>query len=257
MKKKWVLLFVVFLVIVLVVLLGIKFINFDNFPLDMKLIGEKEVRINLNEEYNDEKFTSKLFFKDISDKVKMESNVDTSKPGNYSVTYSYIGKIFKKTLERKVVVVDNIPPELTLEKDHLDNCLSQINNIISEEKDETKENSCIKEQKENENDTNKKEKEQKENENDSQKEKEKEIKNDSDVESNEEDNDEKGEEKEIENEESEGESQEKEDELKMDFRERHENMQKWAIEDDWDISDFSNKIKGLRKKEKNKWIGLV
>ena len=116
-------------------------------------------------------------------------------------------------------------------------------NLISEEKDETKENSCIKEQKENENDTNKKEKEQKENENDSQKEKEKEIKNDSDVESNEEDNDEKGEEKEIENEESEGESQEKEDELKMDFRERHENMQKWAIEDDLDISDFSNKIK--------------
>ena len=103
-------------------------------------------------------------------------------------------------------------------------------NIISEEKDKTKESSGIKEPSENENDSN-----------------EKEIKNNNDLEdsySNEDNliNDEKEEEKENENEESEGESQEKEDEVKIDFKERHKNMQNWAIEDNLDISEFS-KIK--------------
>ena len=121
-------------------------------------------------------------------------------------------------------------------------------NLISEEKVETKDSSGKKEPKENENDTN--EKDQKENQNDTN-EKEKEINNNANLEdsdSNEENfenaiNDEKEEEKDIENEDSEGESQEKEEELKIDFKERHKNMQKWAIEDNLDISDFSNKIK--------------
>ena len=121
-------------------------------------------------------------------------------------------------------------------------------NLISEEKVETKDSSGKKEPKENENDTN--DKDQKENQNDTN-EKEKEINNNANLEdsdSNEENfenaiNDEKEEEKDIENEDSEGESQEKEDELKIDFKERHKNMQKWAIEDNLDISDFSNKIK--------------
>ena len=71
---------------------------------------------------------------------------------------------------------------------------------------------------------------------------------DSNEEENESDNsikEDEEEEKDSENENSEEESKEKEEnEIKIDFEERHKKMQKWAIEDDLDISAFS-KIENL------------
>ena len=51
--KKWIIGILIFLIVVVAGIL-VCYFYVDNFPLDMKLNGNKAVKINLNEEYNDE-----------------------------------------------------------------------------------------------------------------------------------------------------------------------------------------------------------
>ena len=112
--KKWIIGLLIFLIVIVGIL--ICFFCLDNFPLDMKLIGNRRVEINLLEEYNDEGVEAKYFFSDIKDKVVKEGSVDNTTPGEYIIKYSYKDMLVNKTLARTVVVIDNIAPELTLEK---------------------------------------------------------------------------------------------------------------------------------------------
>ena len=115
MKKSGIIIFLIFLLLVIGGLLLIKFGNFKSFPLNMSLKGDSEVRLNLNDEYTESGVNAKFFWMDVTNKIKMEDNINTDIPGNYTVSYSFKNFLSEKTLERKVIVVDNVPPELTLE----------------------------------------------------------------------------------------------------------------------------------------------
>jgi len=76
-------------------------------PVLIKMNGEKKVEIGYGEEYVDEGASIRLGL----GKVKVDSNVDSSKEGKYKVTYKFL--LARRT--RTVNVVDKVAPELTLE----------------------------------------------------------------------------------------------------------------------------------------------
>ena len=117
MKKKVFIIFIAFLILIAFILICIIFIDTDNFPLDMELNGEGEVNINIGSTYKDEGASARFLFIDVSNKIIVSDNIDTSIPGTYQVNYSYENLFVKNNIERKVVVVDNIPPTLSVEKE--------------------------------------------------------------------------------------------------------------------------------------------
>ena len=62
----------------------------DTFELN----GEKSIVLKVNQEYKEEGVNIISFGKNIKDKVEIESNVDTSKEGEYTVVYT-VKSIFK------------------------------------------------------------------------------------------------------------------------------------------------------------------
>lgn len=115
MKKSGLIILIVVLLLVICGLLVYRYVDFKNFPLNMTLKGDSEVRLNLNDEYTESGVKAKFLWMDVKDKVKVDGSVKTDIPGNYTITYSYENFLTKKTIERKVIVVDNIPPTLTLQ----------------------------------------------------------------------------------------------------------------------------------------------
>lgn len=81
---------------------------------DFKLIGEETVEIEYGTEYKDAGATAKAKFSDISNKIVVESNVDTSKLGTYKVTYKVPRGKKYDTYTRTVIVKDTQAPIITL-----------------------------------------------------------------------------------------------------------------------------------------------
>ena len=78
----------------------------------IKLV-DKDIVINLDEEFIDPGYKAYTLWFDITDGVSISSDIDTSKVGKYTVIYK-----FKHTkVKRNVRVIETIPPELTLEGD--------------------------------------------------------------------------------------------------------------------------------------------
>ena len=81
---------------------------------NIELIGESEIVLNLEEEYKEQGAIAKISGKELE--VKIEGDVDTSTPGEYNIQYiaqnNANGKI--QTITRKVIVHDNVSPEITL-----------------------------------------------------------------------------------------------------------------------------------------------
>ena len=74
-------------------------------PVLIKMNGEKRVEIGYGESYEDA--GAKLVF---GGQPKVSSNVDTSKPGKYKVSYSFL----LASRSRTVLVVDKVAPVITL-----------------------------------------------------------------------------------------------------------------------------------------------
>lgn len=87
--------------------------NFFGKP-TFKLNGEEKVEIEYGTEYKDPGATAKAKFSDISDKITVESNVDTSKIGTYTVTYKVPNNKGYDTYTRTVIVKDTQAPIVTL-----------------------------------------------------------------------------------------------------------------------------------------------
>lgn len=104
-KYKWLLLGIGLLIIVI---LGICFPKIDFY-----LNGEEKVTINYKQEYQEEGATLKIFGWNQDAKVKITSQVDSSKIGIYEVTYEMEWLHVKKTLTRMVEVADIEAPVLT------------------------------------------------------------------------------------------------------------------------------------------------
>lgn len=108
-------LLIVILTIILVFLIYCKE-SIDNIINDFHIKGKDVVVLKVGDEYKEEGAVATFNKKDISDEIKIVSNVDTSKVGTYTVSYSYYLKYFKvgKTIQRKVVVEDTQKPVLII-----------------------------------------------------------------------------------------------------------------------------------------------
>lgn len=84
-------------------------------PYDIKLNGDKVITINYKDIYNEEGAYLTKLNKKINKDIKITGKVDTTKLGEYTITYSY--KDQKKV--RKVIVKDLEKPTLTLNKDDI------------------------------------------------------------------------------------------------------------------------------------------
>ena len=69
--------------------------------------GDDFVKLNVGDTFNDEGCVAEMGGQDVSDKIQVSSNVDTSKPGFYTVNYIvYNDDNFPASASRDVMVVD-------------------------------------------------------------------------------------------------------------------------------------------------------
>ena len=64
-----------------------------------ELIGEKHINLNLNEQYNEAGVTVISFGINMNNKVTIDSNLDTSKKGEYRIIYT-VNSIKYKNIKR-------------------------------------------------------------------------------------------------------------------------------------------------------------
>lgn len=110
---------VFFAAILSTLILVIGILLFTSFT--FKLKGEEKVIVNYKEDYIESGALAKTFWRNKSDKIKIEGNVDTSKLGNYEIKYTYKTGPFTFTKTREVNVVDNQPPEISLKGENNSN----------------------------------------------------------------------------------------------------------------------------------------
>ena len=81
--------------------------------------GEEKVVLEVGDNYKEEGFVARSNGKDLKDRVKVKSNVDTKVVGDYQVSYNLTIKYLNvnKTLIRKVYVKDTKKPNLTVNSD--------------------------------------------------------------------------------------------------------------------------------------------
>lgn len=111
-NKKKVILFVLILlfIIFLISRLFSKSIN-------LSLNGSDVVNIAYGSTYSEESVKATYGNKDISNTVQISGNVDTSKVGTYTLTYTVKQKKKEKSVTRTVNVTDSVPPTLLLNGD--------------------------------------------------------------------------------------------------------------------------------------------
>lgn len=104
------------LMIVLVILLIVK----NSKPgLKFELLGDEITNIDINDEYKDLGATASLKGENLNDYIKTDlSMVDTSKLGEFEVTYTLEYKDYHEKLIRYVRVNDTVAPELKLKGDN-------------------------------------------------------------------------------------------------------------------------------------------
>ena len=85
--------------------------------IEFKLLGEENITLEVGSEYTDEGFVATDNNKDISNKIKIDSNLNTKKIGNYNISYNLklVYLDINETLYRNINVVDTTSPELTVE----------------------------------------------------------------------------------------------------------------------------------------------
>ena len=81
------------------------------------LNGKAKIKVAYNEEYVDKGAKAKYLFTDVSNKIKTTGSVNTEKVGEYEIIYEVKAGFGKAKKVRKVSVVDEKKPELTLEGD--------------------------------------------------------------------------------------------------------------------------------------------
>ena len=77
----------------------------------MAMDGEAEITVGRNAWFQDPGVKAKISGRDVSDRVKVESDLDLSRPGVYEITYS--AGSFHAT--RRITVLEEMNPELILE----------------------------------------------------------------------------------------------------------------------------------------------
>lgn len=89
-----------------------------NSLMNIELIGNKVINVSYGDTYQDEGIKINFNKKDISDKVKIEDNTNYQELGNYYIKYHIKYLWFNKAIERKINVIDNEKPIITLNGDN-------------------------------------------------------------------------------------------------------------------------------------------
>ncbi|MDD2370447.1 MAG: polysaccharide deacetylase family protein [Firmicutes bacterium] len=80
----------------------------------IELVGNSQLNIAVGKEYKELGVKARFGHFDISENIIIEGLVDTSLLGEYTLNYSVENFIFTADVNRTVIVVDNIKPEITL-----------------------------------------------------------------------------------------------------------------------------------------------
>lgn len=82
----------------------------------LSIEGNKDIELELNSDYKENGYNATILGKNVSNKVKITNNIDNTKIGTYEIKYYISNKFLKKDKQttRKITVVDNINPEITL-----------------------------------------------------------------------------------------------------------------------------------------------
>ena len=103
-------LLIVLVLAIIVVGIAAIVMTFYSSNFSMKLKGDEEMTVGLNAVYEDQGVKAVIDGKDVSDRVKVTGEVDTSKPGTYELKYS----VEDLKVVRKVTVLDKMNPEIIL-----------------------------------------------------------------------------------------------------------------------------------------------
>ncbi len=109
-------------IIVLIILIAITVMLFlenkrENEAIPtISLLGESSIQLQLNDEYLENGATAMLQEENITKRIQMSGNVDTTKTGRYEIRYSVANNKNKNMVEiiRTIDVIDSIKPELKL-----------------------------------------------------------------------------------------------------------------------------------------------
>ena len=84
---------------------------------ELSLLGQENVVLEVGNEYKEEGYVAKISNKDINDKVKVISDLNTNAVGDYKIQYNLkIGYLsVDKTVERQVKIIDTTKPEIKIE----------------------------------------------------------------------------------------------------------------------------------------------
>ncbi len=91
--------------------LGLKY--FIAIP-KINIVGEKNLVIDVGETYTEKGATASYRFSDISDQIKITSNLNTEKVGVYEIIYEVIVDGKKSSEKRSIKIIDSVPPEINL-----------------------------------------------------------------------------------------------------------------------------------------------
>ena len=100
--------------IVILVIVGLTISIYITLDSSLKLNGDSVVNVSYKEIYEEKGATVKLFGKDLSSSIKINSNVKNGELGNYYVTYTVKLLFLNIRKVRTVNVVDIVPPTISL-----------------------------------------------------------------------------------------------------------------------------------------------
>ena len=98
-------------------LCGIWFLLYSYFAVpEITLIGDNEVVVKLNGNYEEKGATATLDNEDVSDSIEINSKLDTTKVGDYTIKYTITNSkgMQKRTVSRLVKVRDDVKPQIKL-----------------------------------------------------------------------------------------------------------------------------------------------
>ena len=72
-----------------------------------ELIGEKNITLNLNQEYVEQGVIAISFGQNLNNKVNIESNLDTTKEGEYTIIYTINSLKYKNIKRVRYITVRN------------------------------------------------------------------------------------------------------------------------------------------------------
>ena len=85
--------------------------------LEINLNGSENIILNYGDKYEELGATAKYDKKDLTDKIKIDSNLNTNILGNYIITYTITYKNKIKEVRRNIKIVDNEAPTIEVTRD--------------------------------------------------------------------------------------------------------------------------------------------